>query len=182
MQGDAGEANQDAIEIQLRNASQLFNTLDPYPFRERDLDSDAEQYIVSRAQTLPTDRPISIVISVQPEVSASVEADVASAINNWFTARAQGESDALRLLFRDGRLAFLIGIVMLAMCLFFAWYLTQHFAGDPFARLIQESFIIVGWVVIWRPVEMFLYDWVPMLRRRNLFLRLAAAQVRMPQA
>lgn len=31
-----------AIEIKVEEVSQLFNTLDPFPFRERDLDKDAE--------------------------------------------------------------------------------------------------------------------------------------------
>ncbi|MGA7532679.1 MAG: hypothetical protein WCB50_13625 [Pseudolabrys sp.] len=25
---------------------------------------------------------------------------------------------------------------------------------------MQESLIIVGWVAIWRPIEIFLYDWI----------------------
>ena len=56
------------------------------------------------------------------------------------------------MLFGDGRLAFLIGLVLLSLCLLIAWLLTQHFASGPFARIPQESFVIVGWVVIWRPV------------------------------
>jgi len=34
------------IEIRVENVSQLFDTLDPFPFPERDLDSDTEEYIV----------------------------------------------------------------------------------------------------------------------------------------
>jgi hypothetical protein len=32
-------------------------------------------------------------------------------------------------------------------------------------------------VVIWRPAEMFLYDWLPLLRRQRLYRRLAEARV-----
>lgn len=46
----------------------------------------------------------------------------------------------------------------------------------PFAHLVQESFVIVGWVVIWRPVEIFLYDWIPLVRRRKLYRPLAASK------
>jgi hypothetical protein len=34
-----------AIEIRVDNVSQLFNTLDPFPFPERDLDKDAEELL-----------------------------------------------------------------------------------------------------------------------------------------
>ena len=68
------------------------------------------------------------------------------------------------------------GIYGLAACLVRSWLLTKAYDG-PFARLFQESLIIIGWVVIWRPAEMFLYDWVPILRRRKLYRRLAEADV-----
>ena len=37
------------IEIKLRNLNQLFNTMDPSPFLEKDLDADAEEFIVNWA-------------------------------------------------------------------------------------------------------------------------------------
>lgn len=38
------------IELRLANANQLINTMDPSPFHERDLDHDAEEFIVSWAR------------------------------------------------------------------------------------------------------------------------------------
>ena len=96
--------------------------------------------------------------------------------DRWPGIRNVLEDGALRELFHDGRLAFAIGFVGLAACLFLSWLLTKAYEG-PFARLFQESLIIIGWVVIWRPAEMFLYDWVPILRRRKLYRRLATATV-----
>ena len=50
------------IEIKLRKVSQLFNTLDPSPFRESELALEAEDYIVARALELPIDVPIEIIV------------------------------------------------------------------------------------------------------------------------
>ena len=41
------------IEISLSRLSQLFNSFDPSPFHERDLDPDAEEYIVGSAEEVP---------------------------------------------------------------------------------------------------------------------------------
>lgn len=162
------------IELRLRDSGQLFNTLDPFPFREGDIDADAERYIVEWAQDLPKDEPIAIVIHLQsPETPGP---DLAPALKNWFAAKARAETRALRDLFHSGRLAFLIGFAGLGICLFLSFLLTQRF-DSPFARVFQESLIIIGWVVIWRPAEMFLYDWLPLVRRRRLFQRLADAHV-----
>lgn len=173
----SGASGKPPIELRLRDSAQLFNTLDPFPFREGDIDADAERYIVEWAQELPKDEPIAIVIHLQsPETPGKLGPDLATALTDWFAAKARAESRALRELFRDGRLAFLIGFAGLGICLFLSFLLTQRFEGG-FARIFRESLIIVGWVVIWRPAEMFLYDWLPLVRRKRLFRRLADARV-----
>jgi hypothetical protein len=50
------------IEINLNRFSQLFNSLDPSPFHERDLDRDAEDYIIGSAEEAPRQRPLLLVI------------------------------------------------------------------------------------------------------------------------
>ena len=49
------------IRLHLKEAAQIFDSLDPYPFHERDLDADAEQYIVASAQEL-SQRPAAILL------------------------------------------------------------------------------------------------------------------------
>jgi hypothetical protein len=74
-----------------------------------------------------------------------------------------------------------IGVAVLAVCLL-AW---QAIAGElgntELARFVEESLIIVGWVANWRPIEIFLYEWWPLARRRNLYRRLAEARVDLTQ-
>ena len=50
------------IEIRLSQPQQLFNSLDPSPFHERDLDQDAEAYIVDSADEYPLKSPLMLVI------------------------------------------------------------------------------------------------------------------------
>ena len=45
------------------------------------------------------------------------------------------------------------------------------------ARVLEESLIIVGWVANWRPIEIYLYDWLPIRRRIRPNRRIAAAVV-----
>ena len=52
----------DVIALRVDNIDQLFHTLDPFPFRERDLDREAEEYIVGWARELASDQPIKIVV------------------------------------------------------------------------------------------------------------------------
>jgi len=50
------------IEISLSRLGQLFNSLDPSPFHERDLDQDAEEYIIGSAEEIPRQDPLRLVI------------------------------------------------------------------------------------------------------------------------
>ena len=53
---------ENVVEIRVDDIAQLFHTLDPFPFREKDLDREAEEYIVGWARELPADRPFRIVV------------------------------------------------------------------------------------------------------------------------
>lgn len=44
------DVTETVVEVRVEEVIQLFDTLDPFPFRERDLDKDAEDYIVSWAR------------------------------------------------------------------------------------------------------------------------------------
>jgi hypothetical protein len=53
----------------LKISPSSFTTSILYPFRKKDLDKDAEEFIVSWARELPTDQPLGNVVHL-PEVQA----------------------------------------------------------------------------------------------------------------
>lgn len=168
------EAEAGPIEIRLASVRQLFHTLDPTPFREGDLAAEAEDYILAWARDLPREAPIRIVVHLPAEAEAP---DLQAAIRSFFAARAEGETRALRDLFRDGSRALLIALAVLWGCLFLAWQIGRRAEGGLLPEMARESLTILGWVAMWRPAQTFLYDWLPITRRRRLFRRLARAEV-----
>jgi hypothetical protein len=54
--------------------------------------------------------------------------------------------------------------------------------GTDFADIARESLLIGGWVAMWRPLEVFLYDWWPIRAEARLFDRLSAMTVRVVQS
>lgn len=167
-----------AIQIRVDEVSQLFNTLDPFPFRERDLDKDAEDFILGWARELPKHHPIDIVIHVpDAEKQKANAAQMAEALNRYFDYRAGAVALDLKGLFRVGRLSLLIGLTVLAACLLTSRLLVQLFGESEVGRYLNEGLIILGWVANWKPIELFLYEWWPIAQRRNLYQRLAKARV-----
>jgi len=164
------------IELQLENAGQLFDTLDPMPFREKDLDRKAEDYIVSWARELPRQAPICIRVYLPARETEVEQAKVLpQALGRYFSYRAEALGRDLDELFRIGRLSLLVGLIVLGLCVSGARMAAQR--GGQFGDLLKEGLIILGWVANWRPIEIFLYEWWPIVRHRNLLKRLSKAEI-----
>ncbi|WP_186466596.1 hypothetical protein [Azospirillum baldaniorum] len=170
----------DAIDIRLSHLSQLFDNIDPSPFREGRLTAGAEEYFLKRVEAQPKNQPVRIVIHLPAkEMTRSPPVDVAAALTEHFAACAAGESKRIREAIRTWRQAALIGFVMLSICLFLAWHISNNLPPRPMTRILQESFVILGWVSVWKPIETFLYELLPpgKRRRQHLLLRLSSADV-----
>jgi hypothetical protein len=169
---------ENVVEIRVDDIAQLFHTLDPFPFREKDLDREAEEYIVGWARELPADLPFRIVVHFPDDQSQTdLARDLPEALGKYFAGRAAVIQGDLNELFRIGRRSLGIGVAILIACLLAA-RLVSGFLGDvPFRKIVEESFLILGWVANWRPLEIFLYDWWPIARRRDLYRRLSAVTV-----
>ena len=166
------------IEVQVEKIGQLFHTLDPMPFRDRDLDREAEDYIVGWAREFPRNHPLRILVHMPASEAAGEQAaQLEHALHRYFDRRADTMTGELKEMFRIGRYSLLVGVVVLSGCLTLGHFLTDYFIVGDLGRYLNEGLIILGWVANWKPIEIFFYDWWPILRRRALFRRLAVAEV-----
>jgi hypothetical protein len=171
------EGGDTLIEIRLRELRQLFHTLDPAPFHEKDLDAAAEEYLVEACREAGARRPVRLIVYLpKPEAESEAARTLVDAIHHYFRYRAsQLRADIARLV-HFGALSFAIGLAFLMVCLATRRWLTLHpLIVDQ--AILGEGLLILGWVALWRPTEALLYDWWPLVRRRILLLRLAAIPV-----
>lgn len=166
------------IELKVEKVGQLFDSLDPMPFRERDLDRQAEDYIVGWARELPRKVPVRILVHMpQEEASGDHARMLGPAVERYFSYRADTLTNDLKELFRIGRYSLGIGLLVLAVCMIVGRMIARAQWAGEFSDLFNEGLIILGWVANWRPIEIFLYDWWPIVRQRNILRRLAKAEV-----
>jgi hypothetical protein len=171
------------IEVHVGELKQLFNAIDPSPFRDRDLDPKAEEFIVGWAKDLPRDATLAMVVNLDRDAGLPDEAAVLrDAIHEFFSQRAQAYRRRLRALFRVGRTSLGIGLVALASAVALGDFLATLLKGTSFGEIIRETLTIGGWVSMWRPLEVFLYDWWPIRNEARLSDRLAAMPVRIRYA
>jgi hypothetical protein len=167
------------IELHIRECEQLFDSLDPYPFYERDLDTDAEEYIVASVRELPERKARSILVHVdQPSVQPEQQRDVEQAIRNHFERKTRLAARELRELVRRGWISLVIGLAFLATLLIASEAVARSVQPPPLAAVLSESLVIGGWVAMWKPLEIFLYDWWPIVGRRRLYEALSQVPVR----
>jgi len=161
------------IEVKLMELNQLFNSMDPSPFLERDLDQDAEEFIVSWAQEHPKQHELKLVVHLakQPANVADAQKLVADSVAHYFEYRADMTLHEFRRLMREGRASFLIGLLFLGLCQFTVSLLSP--SATNWQTIAREGLTIIGWVAMWKPLEIYLYRWWPLLALRNLYQRLS---------
>ena len=168
-----------AIEVHVREVRQLFDALDPSPFREKDLDPNAEEYIVGSVKELSSAAPCELVIHLdQPTGLSDEDRAIGDALRVHFGRRADLLRRDLRGLFHRGFISLVIGLALLFACFLSGHYLVRVFGDGGIAPLIRESLVIGGWVAMWRPLEIFLYDWWPILGEKRIRDRLSRVEVR----
>jgi len=169
------------IALRVREIGQLFNSMDPTPFLNKDLDPQANEYIESWASTHSIHNRFHITIHIEqwPE-QGDPTAMLTEAIHNHFIYQAERTRRKLHQVLKQGRMSLVIGIIFVSLCL-----IAADFIGDlgPNAgyRVARESLTIVGWVAMWRPMQIFLYDWWPIQRKIRLYMKLGSAHVQVVQ-
>ncbi len=164
------------IELRLRNVTALFNSLDPSPFQEKDLDVAAEEFIVSWARELPANTPLVLRLHLEEPPATDPVPMVREALRNYFTYRGELLHREFKQLMRLARTSLFIGLTFLAVCMVVSVYLLPQ-EGNALATFLRESVVIVGWVAMWRPLELYLYEWWPLTRKKRLYDRLARMEV-----
>ena len=177
--GDALPQRCQVIEIRVAELRQLFNAIDPSPFRQRDLDPRAEEFIVDWARDLPMDKPWALVVHLnRPAGRLDEAAALREAIHEYFGQRVVASRRRLRELFRRGRISLVIAVAFLTASIAVGDVVADNVGDRRLGEVIREGFLIVGWVAMWRPLEVFLYDWWPIRAEGRLLQRLSSMPVR----
>jgi hypothetical protein len=177
--GDEIPQGSGVIEVHLADMNQIFNSIDPSPFQEKDLDRNAEEFIVSWARELPKERPLALLVQLdKPAVTAAVCDVLRDAVRTYFKNRSAQTKRRLSQLFRTGQTSLVIGLLFLAACLVAGDWLLRLYPASHVVNIVREGLMIVGWVAMWRPLKIFLYDWWPIRSERRLYNRLSRMAVR----
>jgi hypothetical protein len=157
-----------SVTIRVRDLTQLFNSFDPSPFWDRDLDRQAAEFIEDEF----TDKRAAAHwhLHVHAHEGGASEADPQAAIKRYYERMAVSTRFKLREQMRVSEIALLAGVVVFSVCTSLRGLLqgTRHLLPPG----VEEGLIILAWIALWRPIEMLAYGWLPLYRRQRLYQRL----------
>ncbi len=166
------------IEVRVRNPMQLFDAKDPAPFRERDLDDDFVEYIVASAREISDSNPLGLAIYIDKFEDPLLTADsIKEAITHFFEYKIEILTGDLRNFLQRSQYFLMVGIFLLGICLWVA----QQLGGssvDGIRSIIREGVVIIGWVSMWKPIELLLFDWFPIYQMKSLYKKLNESEIR----
>lgn len=171
------------LALDLADVGQLVAVDAAWPVHPGRLCPSAETALLDWAQRQPRQAGLAITIGLPAKALGAADAarlEAALALHFGRLAEAQ-RGDAQEHL-GDAQKSVVLGLVILAACITTAWWIAAEWPERPLTGVLREGIGILGWVAMWKPVEMLLHERRPIIRRLRLLQRLAAAEVRVVPA
>lgn len=164
------------IDMVVKNADHLFDGRDPAPFREKDLDEDAADYITTSLQEIDESEDVKIRIFVtNPRGFQDRELIINDAVHTYFAYEAKMKRRERDHILKMAFKSLLVGLTILSISL----YATQILEPmESFlAKFVSEGLHIFGWYSMWKPIYFGLYEWWPTKEEELLLQRAASLDV-----
>ena len=165
------------IEIKLTSIMQLFNSFDPAPFHEKELDSAAEHYIIDTVKDFPSKTQFKIIIYLPSDLANSDRGrSIGQAVQNHFEYKMLVADRKFRQHFKHGRTSLVIGLSFLAVALI-GRQMASHLSDQFFAQMFADALLIIGWAAMWEPVTVLLYELWPIVQTKNVYSRISRMEI-----
>jgi hypothetical protein len=169
------EIAEPVVDVRVPTVERLFDNRDPAPFRTRDLDPSLVEYLTGAAEDLVNSDGLRVVFWLEQPCEPR-EIDAA------FHAHFEYEKERLdrnrRRQVRSGWIGLAIAVVSLVGLVGLGELVTRTIAGTLGAGL-KEGLVISGWVLMWRPVDVLVYESIPWRRQRRVIRKLLDATLEM---
>jgi hypothetical protein len=161
------------IDVRVGTIEQLFDNRDPAPFRDRDLDPALAEYLRDASEDLFGEDRILVVFwldkACQPgEIEQAFRAHFGDVIARSRRTRRRSR--------RSGQVALALAVILLIALIALSQLVARLVPGS-LGEGLKEGLVISSWVVMWRPVEILIYDWIPIRHDRKVASKLLEARI-----
>jgi hypothetical protein len=171
------EAGQPILDVRVATLEQLFDNRDPAPFRDRDLDPELVEYLLDGARDLTGVSPLRIAVWLESPASDDVPQAVRAHFQHELGRSDRRRREQVRAAWIGLAIAAVVVVVLTAL-----GELVERLVAGTLGTGLREALVISGWVLMWRPLEVLVYDRITWLRDRRILLSIrdAALEVHAP--
>lgn len=158
------------VRLELADPRELFTAPGADPFAGRPLAESGIDRILNRLRSKPGRRVRATLVLPASARAPDLEARCRSALGRYCDARIARIRNDNSSLWHEGWATLARGLMFLVLCM-----LGSHLVGEPrylhpvFARFLDEGFVIAGWVALWYPLDVLLYQHWPLARERKMY-------------
>ncbi|MFT0859280.1 hypothetical protein [Ancylobacter sp. G4_0304] len=169
------------LDIHLRDLRNFFATPEIDPFEGEHIDEAGIDQIIDvlRAGRIWRRRRVRATLHVPAGAqTTALTPRIAEALASYCDKHVQYSRRKLAEVRADGLRALAVGVLFLAVCIGLAGVIEKLIGSESLAgRFLVEGAVIAGWVGLWRPIEILLFDWWPYALNVKLYNDLRAMDI-----
>jgi hypothetical protein len=159
------------ITLKLSNIKYLFKEPEFEPFvAQSNYISGIERIISELKPTSLKHQVRTTILLPANQLSENLEQSAIEALQCYCSVKIEQTNNDLASLRGQGIRALRRGLLFLALCLLLSTLFDglSYFPG-LFRRFLSEGCLIAGWVSLWHPIELLLYEWGPYRRQQQIY-------------
>ena len=164
------------IILKLENVDKILIAPREVFYGKRMLNHNAEEFLIEEAEKHPSRSAIYLKVYLPPDALNRAQ-EIEAAVHQHFTYRKNKSLRQLNRTLQFGWTSLLIAIVFLSLLVFFTLLVIRRIPEGGLSIIFREILIILGWVALWRPADLLLYEWRQFKRDAGLFERLAQCRI-----
>lgn len=167
------------VTLHLDDKGHLFQEPDFDPFRGRHGRLSGIDQLLSELKPLSLRRSLRATLVLPAAQAAETPAGaLAEAVRGYCDLQLRLIDKELASLRWKGIKALQTGGIFLAVCLILSTFFSNWEVLPEFLKtFLGEGFLIAGWVSLWHPTEILLYEWWPFWRDKQLYKRIRDMEI-----
>ncbi len=163
------------INVKIKSYNDIFNDLDPAPFRKRDLDQDLVAYLDECSLDIPLKRGIITQFVGKKEMKdEDKEGRIIKGFRNYYDFLCLYVNRQIKNTYKKSIFYFFTSIFFLI----FSYYFPQSNINIFLSKLAKEGLNIGGWVFLWEAIVLVGFSIRELKIERKRYERLAKSSVK----
>jgi hypothetical protein len=159
------------ITLQLDNLAQFFAVPEPDPFDRQARFATGLETIINELKPKGLMREVrTTIVLPADQITPAADVRLREALTRYCRHHTRQNRQDLISLRWQGIKALQNGIVFLGSCLLLSTlFENADLLPEWLQRFGGEGFLIAGWVSLWHPIEILLYEWWPFSRQTHIY-------------